>query len=107
MKRLTRIILTASLFLILGAGAYAGHDGKPVTPYGDYCSRFNHYGMHRERLDQDQIRKALYHYYKSKGLNIMLINTRGRFIKAHIMDGKRVVDTIIFDHYTGRIRSIY
>ncbi len=32
---------------------------------------------------------------------------KGRFIKARIMDNGKVVDVIIFDRRTGRIRSIY
>ncbi len=42
-----------------------------------------------------------------KGLKISIGKARGRFIKARVEDKGKVVDVIIFDRRTGRIRSIY
>ncbi len=46
-------------------------------------------------------------YYGKKGLDVEIEKTQGRFIRARIVEGKEVVDEIIFDRRTGRIRSIY
>ncbi len=51
--------------------------------------------------------RAMVDYYKSKGLIVEIENIRGRFIKARIKDKRGIVDVIIFDRRTGRIRSIY
>ena len=46
-------------------------------------------------------------YYHKKGYVVELILKKGRFIKAKVKDGNKVVDIIIFDRRTGRLRSIY
>ena len=58
-------------------------------------------------LSPSQTRKALEDYYARKGLRIRIDRFEGRFVKARILDGNRVVDEIIFDRRTGRIRSIF
>lgn len=57
-------------------------------------------------LSPAQTKQALEDYYSQKGLSIKIDRIRGRFIKAQILDGSKVVDIIIFDRKTGRIRSI-
>ena len=50
---------------------------------------------------------ALKDYYEKKGLVVKIEKPGGRFIRARISDKDGVVDVIIFDRSTGRIRSIY
>jgi hypothetical protein len=108
MKKVNVLILTLILSLLLGAFiASAKHNKKHTTPYGDYCSRVSHYGMHHGMLNNNQVEEALKHYYGEKGLGVEIVSWKGRFIKALIKDQDSVVDTIIFDRHTGRIRSIY
>jgi hypothetical protein len=108
MKKVNVLILTLILSLLLGAFiASAKHNKKHTTPYGDYCSRVSHYGMHHKALSDKQVHEALKHYYSEKDLSFEIINSRGRFVKAFIKDGNKTVDTIIFDRHTGRIRSVY
>jgi len=51
--------------------------------------------------------KAMTDYYHEKGLNVELENKGGRFIRAKIKEDNSVIDIIIFDRRTGRVRSIY
>ena len=82
------------------------HHGENITPYGAYCNRISQYGMHHGMLTNDQIKEALNHYYGEKQLDYEIIDWQGRFVKALIKDGGTVVDTIIIDRHSGRIRSI-
>jgi len=81
-------------------------DAKPVTPYGD-CTACGKYGICKTQMSNEDARKAMMEYYDKKGLRVNIEKTSGRFIKARIMDNDKVVDIIIFDCRTGRIRSIY
>ena len=109
MKKLIGIILTLALSLILAGadGASAERSNKHITPYGDFCKQTSHYGMHKQMLTSQEAEQALEHYFGKKGLDFEILNNRGRFIKAVIKNNGKVVDTIIFDRHSGRIRSIY
>lgn len=107
MKTVITGLLAASIILagISPAMAFHGHDR--VTPYGDFCTRVSHYGMHKGTIPLEQAEEALKHYYSEKGLEIEIIQEEERFLKALVKDGDTVVDTVIFDRRTGRLRSIY
>jgi hypothetical protein len=94
------------IFTLL-SGASAFNSEKPVTPYGDYCPRFSNYGISKSIHTFKQAEEALHDYYRAKGLDVEIIKPFGRFIRAHIKSEEGIVDTIIFDRRTGRIRSIY
>lgn len=81
-------------------------DAKPVTPYGD-CTGCGKYGICKTPMSQEDAKKAMIEYYEKKGLRVNIEKASGRFIKAKVMDNDKVVDIIIFDCRTGRIRSIY
>jgi len=80
---------------------------KPVTPYGDYCPQCGKYGTCKDQMSQKDAESAMTEYYRKKGLRINIITIKGRFIKARITEKDDIVDVIIFDRRTGRIRSIY
>ena len=101
------IVLVFSFYIPVISGADAGHENSKVTPYGDYCSRISHYGMHKSIIDMKHAEEALKHYYGEKGLDVEVVSREGRFIKAIVKDEHAVVDTIIFDRNTGRLRSVY
>jgi hypothetical protein len=94
-------------FGVVVSDGYAGHRTGRVTPYGDFCRRHSRYGMHHEQLSLERAQDSLDHYFGAKGLTVTIVGSHGRFIKALIKDRDAVVDTIIFDRMTGRIRSIY
>ena len=87
--------------------AAAGSHEKPVTPYGDFCRLCSEYGACKSTMSDEDAKKALIEYYHKKGLGVELEKKRGRFIRAKITESNKVVDIIIFDRNSGRIRSIY
>ncbi|MBI5664193.1 MAG: hypothetical protein HZC49_03740 [Nitrospirae bacterium] len=100
-------IVVLTLLLVTWSGVYAWRTGKPVTPYGDFCPHCTNYGSCKTIMSHEDARKAMINYYQEKGLNVELENKRGRFIRARIKEQNRVIDVIIFDRRTGRVRSIY
>ncbi len=101
-------LMILSFLLLVPAGiVQAVHEGKPITPYGDSCRRCSDYGTCKYTLSHEDAKKAMMDYYHKKGFVVELIMKKGRFIKAKVKDGNKVVDIIIFDRRTGRLRSIY
>jgi hypothetical protein len=76
------------------------------APYG--ISEGGEYGEQREVTSRDQARKILEEYFSKKDVKIGKITEKKLYFEAEIMnrDGK-LVDTVIVDKRTGRIRSIY
>lgn len=98
------------LAIILAAGlapgtAYAIEKG--VTPYGDFCPKCTNYGMCRSQLGHREAVAAIDSYFSNKGLEVGNIRKRGRFIRVDVFRDGELVDKIIFDKRTGRLRSIY
>jgi hypothetical protein len=80
---------------------------RTVTPYGDFCSRCSKYGTGSKPVNINDAIVAIKHYFKTKGLDVKKVRGRGRFLKAEIYKGDHLVDRVLFDRRTGRIRSIY
>lgn len=95
--------------LLFGTGfeVHAWPTGKPVTPYGDFCPQCAKYGSCKTIMTHEDAKRAMMEYYHEKGLNVELEDRDGRFIRAKIKDESSVIDIIIFDRRTGRVRSIY
>jgi hypothetical protein len=104
MKSLSLFI--AIVFLIVTSGVVYGADST-VTPYGDYCQYCSAYGICKGNLEPREAEKAIEGYFGSKGLKAVHIRHRERFIEAEIYKDNRIVDKILFDRKTGRIRSTY
>lgn len=124
------LILSAVLLLVLtfGADAFAlDHEGQKdhkdkmketphgmrmpytngVTPYGDFCPRCNNYGVGKKQVTYKKANFALSDYFKSRGLTVKVIQSKGRFLKANVYRKGRLVDRVLFDRRSGRIRSIF
>ena len=97
-------ILIATLLLIISSTGYAG--SNRVTPYGDYCKECTSYGTCRNVLPLNQAIAAIERYYKDKGYTMGKVWHKGRFIKAEIYKNNKLVDKVLFDRKTSRIRSI-
>jgi hypothetical protein len=106
MRRKAPVFLAVLLLLFAGAPSLTSNAEKPITPYGDYCSRLSHYGTGKNRHSHKRSEKALKHYYNSRGFDVEITTVKGRFIKAQVKKSGELVDTIILDRHTGRIRSI-
>lgn len=107
MKLLIFFIAIISLIPLSHSPAFAWHLEKTVTPYGDVCPQCGNYGTCKSVMTDYDAENALNDYYKKKGLKVEIEKISGRFIKAGIYNKEGIVDIIIFDRKTGRIRSIY
>jgi len=107
MKWMSLIILILGVIFLAFSTVFAWPQDKPVTPYGDFCPRCGHYGTCRALMSLQDSKKAMTEYYSRKGLTVEIEDIRGRFIKARVKDKDEIVDIIIFDRRTGRVRSIY
>ncbi len=96
------VFLMASLFEV-----FAWQHEKPVTPYGDFCPHCAKYGACKTIMSHEDAKKAMTDYYQKKGLDVELEKKNGIFIRAKIKQKDEIVDVIIFDRRTGRVRSIY
>jgi len=103
---ISTLIFAANITFIDVDNIYAAQSNNK-TPYGDYCSRISRYGTHKSLIDIKRAKEALHHYYGAKGLKIEIISQKGRFLKAAIKEQDQVVDIIIFDRRSGRIRTVY
>lgn len=75
-------------------------------PYGG--SRRDSYGARRQVRNPDAARRSLNEYYGRKDVRIGEIREREHYFQAEIRDGRgNVVDRVIIDKRSGRIRSIY
>ena len=105
-----RLLITVIFMLTLSVAGLpetnAFDKGNKVTPYGDFCNHVSQYGMHKSVIDMKHAKEALQHYYGEKGLDVEIVSQEGRFLKAKIKDGNEIVDIIIFDRHSGRVRSI-
>lgn len=107
MKMIATFITILLLLSLQLSPVFAWQRERPVTPYGDFCRRCAPYGTCRDMMSPEDARKAMAEYYHRKGLDVEIVRIKGRFIKAEVRDTGGVVDVIIFDRQTGRIRSIY
>lgn len=78
-----------------------------ITPYGDFCTRCSKYGIGKGPISKDKAIAALKFYFNRKGLKIANIKGRGRFLIVDIYKEDKLVDRVLFDRRTGRIRSIF
>jgi len=81
---------------------------RGIRPYGDYCpGRHGRYGAKQTIHSREEARTTLEEYFKDKEITIGHISERKRFFRAEIRDrANNLVDIIIIDKRTGRIRSI-
>lgn len=107
MRYISALIIVSILLLMPFSEASAWRFEKPVTPYGDFCPRCSKYGNCKTPMGHDDAKKAMLNYYHKKGFFVEIEKKKGRFIRAKIKNKNDVVDVIIFDRHTGRIRSIY
>ena len=107
MRYISAFIIASMLLLVPFSEASAWHPKKPVTPYGDFCPRCSEYGNCKTPMGHEDAKRAMIDYYHKKGMSVEIEKKRGRFIRAKITHKDDVVDVIIFDRRTGRIRSIY
>jgi hypothetical protein len=99
-----KIFITA-LLLLIWVPANAGN--YRVTPYGDYCRECTTYGTCKSIIPTKEAVAAIRQYYRDKGCQVGSVRHKGRFIEAEIYQDNKLVDKVLFDRKSGRIRSIF
>ncbi len=114
MKKLRIIIallLTLTSMSSLPAMAGPAERGPNCSrPYGGYCRgpRWGWYGAKQPVTTQEEARKHLEKYFADGKVTIGSITERSSYFEAEIKDkDNKVVDRVIIDKRSGRIRSIY
>lgn len=93
------------IFLTFDASDAFGQGG--VTPYGDYCRDCAAYGYCKKLVSQQEAVKSIENYYKGKKCTVRDVVHKGRFVEAAVYSNGVLVDRVVFDRKTGRLRSIY
>jgi hypothetical protein len=78
-------------------------------PYGDYCDgpRWGRYGAKDPVRTAEEARKRLERFFAEDDATVGKITNHDTYYEAEIHDGDRdLVDRVIIDKRTGRIRSI-
>ncbi len=78
-----------------------------ITPYGDYCPLCGDYGYCRKQPTKKEVSQALNDYYLKKGLKASITRQFERFVEAEVYRKNFLVDRVLIDIRTGRMRSIY
>jgi len=104
---MTKLVFVFILLASLLSGAYSKSSGNEITPYGAYCPLCGDYGYCKKQPTKKEIINALNLYYSKKGLRAVLIKQDGRFAEAEVYKKGSLVDRILIDSKTGRMRSIY
>ena len=113
MKKLFLLLIALLSFLLL-FGSYAQAKDKcegERYPHGNYCEgeRWGWYGERNAIKSPAEAKKVLSEYFSSvRGVKITIVKERRWFFKAEIRDKKdNLIDIVIIDKRSGRIRSIY
>lgn len=105
---MTGIVYTIVLFSFFNtSNAYAGNMEGAVTPYGVHCDVCGDYGYCEKAVTQEQAAGALQSYYQRRGFHVIVLRQNGRFLEAAVYKNGGIVDRILFDVRTGRLRSMY
>lgn len=90
----------------MGRGMYRG------APYGHYCPgmQWGPYGVRKPVSTAEQAKQVIDVYLAETGQNLTVgsISEKNWYFEAEILDrNKTVIDRVIVDKRSGRIRSIY
>ena len=100
-----------SLFItMLYMASFSFASTADVYPYGDYKkgTADSSYGQKRPVATAEEAKKVLTEYFAKKDVRIGEIKEKGLFFEAEIRDkSNNLVDKVIVDKRTGRIRSTY
>ncbi len=99
-------ILIFNILLIAMSGlAQAGEE--EITPFGATCPACAAYGYCQKPLTYPQAVKNLQDYYAQKQLHVTVAKSSGRFLQAEIYRNGKMIEKVILDRRTGRIKTIH
>lgn len=86
---------------------YAQNNVEKVTPYGEKCPVCGEYGYCIKPLTREEAMNSLKSHYGKKGFTVILLEPRHRFLEVGIYRNGTLVDRVLLDLKTGRMRSMY
>ncbi|MGE5892909.1 MAG: hypothetical protein ACM34I_02525 [bacterium] len=92
---------------LIGMSLASAEDAKgDESPYGG--SKSGAYGEKRTIRTKEEAEKVLREYFAKKNVTIGRISEKELYFEAEILDkNNKVIDTVIVNKRTGRIRSIF
>lgn len=107
-KILSLIILVAGLLISIetSASAMCGGGGGP---FGGYCrgSGWGWYGARKQVMTAREARRLVQEYFANENVKVGKVTDRQYFFEVDINDeNNSLIDVVIVDKRTGRIRSI-
>jgi hypothetical protein len=102
--------LLSLLIVMLYMASFSFASTADVYPYGDYKkgTLVSSYGEKRPVTTVEEAKRVLTEYFAKKDVMIGEIKEKELFFEAEIRDkNNNLVDKVIIDKRTGRIRSIY
>ncbi|HUO78143.1 MAG TPA: hypothetical protein VMU21_11270 [Thermodesulfovibrionales bacterium] len=106
MKRQILMSLVIGLIFLYASAASKAFGADESGPYGG--SREGGYGEKKEVLTPGDAERILRQYFAKKNVTIGEIRERELYFEAEVRDkDNKVIDKVIVDKRTGRIRSIY
>ncbi len=105
LRNLMNKIIVILALILLWPGMAVSQSHSPVVGYGSTCrsamgAPHKHLGINRAFME-------LQKNFERKGLQIQMISHDRRFIRADILKDSEVIDSIILDTMTGKMRSVY
>lgn len=113
MIKLRPLTISLIAFLLLTVSYSQAMDGcwGGRSPHGNYCEGpgWGWYGERKAVRTETEAKRVLMHYFSSyDDIRINNIKERKWFFEAEIRDKEnKLIDVVIIDKRTGRIRSIY
>ena len=105
-----KAILFSFFVMILFMFSFADAGADDASPYGDYKkgTAESSYGEKRPVTSPEEAKKVLTEYFAKKDVKIGEIREQKLFFEAEIRDrNNTLIDKVIIDKRTGRIRSTY
>lgn len=108
MKNLLLLAIILTTFVVLPDNAQAMNGWRDGSPYGDWCPMWGEYGARKSVRTVSEAKRILQDYFKNEPVVIGNIKERKLFFEAEIKDkNNNLIDVVIVDRRTGRIRSIH
>lgn len=112
MRRLKLLAVIAPLWLVLSSAARADEDCGSCgrRAYGNYCQgpRWGWYGAKDPVKTAKDARERLEQFFEDEDVIVGRITEKQTYFQAEITNPEgQLVDQVIIDKRTGRIRSIY
>ena len=104
---MTKWLLIYFLITVVPLPVHAeNHPAQTITPHEERCPMCGAYGYCKEQPTHEEAVNVLKSHYAKKGMQVVITKQDGRFIEAEVIKNKKMIDRILLDCKTGRIRSI-